>query len=115
MIHNQTTRLEVNMPNCFQLTLKGHKEASMLQDVDAHICQHFNTPCHEKHWHHGWYNYIGFMIAMGKTFEWLRRDMDWGILSYPDYVSMTQGYEWHMRDIIDFLDQNYTTDAWCER
>lgn len=94
------------MPNCFQLFKKGSKQPEVLQVVDSAICEHFNTPCDTVNWHHGWYDYIGFMLAMGKDWQWLKDDL-------RDNPWDEKGSA-HMRDIVDFLESNYTTSAWYE-
>lgn len=84
------------MPNCFQLIPKGQTEPEKLVVIDQKICEALEVECHPKYWCRGWYDLIGFGVACGKTFEQLRT-------IYPDMI-----------DIIDFLDANYTTDAWAE-
>lgn len=76
------------MPNCFILIPKGQEEEELLVTVDVE--------CDPLYWHRGWADSIGLGLACGKTFEQLREIL-------PSMI-----------DIIDFLDANYTTDAWAE-
>lgn len=100
------------MPNCFQLTKKGNNEPSMLQDVDKAICDYFNVLCDEKCWYHDWFGSIGFSIALGSSFDKLRQCYDgYCLIGTPEEIK----YWGRMREIVDFLDREYTTTAWAER
>jgi hypothetical protein len=85
------------MPNCFQLTRKGETEPIKLIEIDEELCKHFNTPVDPKYWFRAWYHIIGLGLAMGSTWDKLRED-------YPELL-----------EVIDYLDENYTSNAWCER
>lgn len=88
------------MPACFQLTRKGESEPSTLNSVDEAIANHLGIAVHPTKWCVGWYDTIGFSLACGKSFADLREiDKD-----DKEYLS-----------IINFLDENYTTNAFYQR
>ena len=97
------------MPNCFQLTTIGSNEAAMLHDVDAALCAHFGKPVHEKHWFAGWYQSIGFSLALGQTFAEIREDFERDAQEDPE----PQWYRTQIA-IVDYLESHYTSDAWVE-
>jgi hypothetical protein len=101
------------MPACFQLYPKGSDQPAKFQEIDAELCHVFNTDCHPDYYLCGWYNYIGFSLAIGKTFEEIRQTIDEGILSNN---TSTKEHAWwcDIRDILDYLDANYTSNAWTE-
>lgn len=95
------------MPVCFQLFKKGSSEAEVLTKVDEAICEHLGVPCDPVQWRFGWYDLLGFKMAMGASLgsEELRefaRDCDEG-----------QETPW-MTKILAFLEENYTNTSWRE-
>ncbi len=83
------------MPNCFQLSRPGVGPVA-LQTIDEEMCKHFEVPCDPVRWYREWYNIIGLGLACGKSFEQLRNIL-------PQHL-----------DIIDWLDSQFTADAWVE-
>jgi hypothetical protein len=102
------------MPNRFSLTRRSALADGpvSLQQIDKEICEHFFLPCSEEEWHHGWYNYIGFHLAMGWSFERLGQDIEGEILCAKDRSAIN--YWGHMQDILNWLAANFTPDAWAE-
>lgn len=102
------------MPNCFSLTRRSALEAGpvVLQQIDDEMRAHFGAPEDPNHWLNGWYDYIGFSLAMGKSPEWLQQDIDGEILSAKDESTLKFWSE--MRDIHGWLFTNFTHDAWAE-
>ncbi len=87
------------MPNCFTLTPKGSKEPESLAKIDEAICNHLGIPIHPTKYVEDWYDYLGFGLAMGKTFpELAERFRD-----DPPLLKIAQ-----------FLDEHYTADVWAE-
>jgi len=84
------------MPHCFSLTRKGEKETATLQSVDDAMCAHFGTIPNPKEWYKNWYSTIGLGLAVGHSLQKLKE-------FWPD-----------KSEIIDWLDENYTSDAWRE-
>lgn len=57
------------MASCFQLFKKepdgrAGTEASVLTDVDSEICKFFNWECDPERWAFGWFDSIGWRIAV---------------------------------------------------
>ena len=88
------------MPNCFQLYRKGEAEPTVLQNIDNELWLKFtgSIPKQNDTWYFNWYSSIGLMLSCGKDFNDIRE-----ILSRE------------MEPIIDYLDCNYTSQAWYER
>ena len=84
------------MPNCFQLTSKETGQPKKLAELDNEIRAHFGAPPHPTQWYKGWYDCIGFSIAMGKDWQYCRETFD------------------GLDEIIDYLEERYTYDAWFE-
>jgi len=89
------------MPNCFTLTRKSDTAAGpvKLTLIDEELCAHLGVEVDNTHWVHGWYNSIGFSLAMGKSFDECRE-------IFKKYIEL--------QIIIDYLDANFTTDSWAE-
>lgn len=87
------------MPNCFTLTPKGSRERANLSDVDNAMREHFKVPPDPEHWFCDWYPVIGLLLSLGKSFEDIRK-------AFNDSEST------HM--ICDWLEANYTVEAWWE-
>lgn len=85
------------MPACFQLTRKGEREPAILQSVDNAMREHFGAEPSETAWYERWYDTIGLGLALGHSFERLKTEF------FPNKAA-----------IIDWLEANYTTDAWHE-
>ncbi len=83
------------MPNCFQLTPKGSTEPATLPNVDLALRKHFNVD-DDGTWYKGWYATIGLGLACGNSWVKLKE-------IFPDKA-----------DVIDYLAEHYTTDAWYE-
>jgi hypothetical protein len=102
------------MPNCFQLICKKTNEPARLQSVDDEIWRFFNEEPDPNQWCLGWYNVIGFGIAMGKLklsdkengekyiTDWFSDD-----LSTSDDKLRCQ----RMLQVLTYLRENYESDA----
>ncbi len=84
------------MPNCFMLTRKGEEQMTPLQQVDDEMRTHFGAPPSATEWYRGWYDTIGFGLAMGNDWDRLRE-------LYED-----------AKPVIDWLEANFTVDAWWQ-
>ena len=71
-----------------------------LSQVDELICEHLAVPVSERTYAFGWFDSIGLMLAIGKTFDDVIADDDF---SGP------------MREIACFLRDNFTSHAWYQR
>lgn len=87
------------MPNCFALTRKGCNEPESLIAVDEAICAHLGVEIHPVNYVDGWYDSVGFMLAMGRNWQQIRE----------------AGFSGkNLPKIIDFLEANYISSAWAE-
>ena len=87
------------MPNCFTLTKKGEKEPSLLNDIDKELCELLNEPFSTQYYVAAWYDTIGLCLAIGHSWDKMRETFE--------------GSE-KLQKVIDYLEENYTTDAWYE-
>lgn len=88
------------MPSCFQLYRKGDTEPTVLQRLDEELCHHFEQPVHPTEWFRAWYHTIGLGLATGSDWNRLRN-------TYQDRPELLE--------IIDYLETNFTPNAWYER
>ena len=86
------------MPNCFML-MKNGKPVN-LRDVDDAMREHFGAPPDDENWYCNWYNSIGILFSLGRTFEQIKEVFD-------EDDTETRG-------IIDWIEANYTVDSWYE-
>lgn len=93
------------MPACFQLIPKGTTEPEPLAKIDEKICAHLGVEVHPVHYAEGWYDTIGFQLAIGieldseKMRERVQRDTD----IFP-----------RLPEVLEFLVVNYQSKAWRE-
>jgi hypothetical protein len=114
------------MPNYFVLYRKsdvecacgiGHAQPQVFQQIDIEMCQYFGVDVHEKYYFCGWYDYIGYLLATGRSFA----DIEQLILknlferkSVGDSRHAKQEREWsaEMLQVNNWLRERFTTDAW---
>lgn len=114
------------MPNCFQLfkrwdTLDAADLPAVpvtLAKVDEELCSMLGVAVHPKRYVAGWFDSIGFLIAMGKGklgTESLRVAVHlWYFpIDYPPLDTAIEEYEIAKR-ILSHLEQHYTSDAWAQ-
>jgi len=92
------------MPACFQLYKKGSLEPECFVDVDNEICAMFDIPVHPVKYAFGWYDLIGFWIAVGKTYDEMRT-----ILAEPGW-----NYVPELLRIIDWFEKDFENTHWTE-
>jgi hypothetical protein len=88
------------MPACFALTRKGESSPAHIPSIDDAMRVHFGAPPHETEWYLGWYDILGLAFAMGASMSDVR---DTAIEWYP-----------HLVPVAEWLDANYTVEAWTE-
>lgn len=81
-----------------RLYRKGTAEADTFADIDTKMRVALGQPPSEDKFYKGWYDSIAFGLAVGRTFAQLRED-----------------YEGQMDDVINWLEANYSPDAWYSR
>lgn len=94
------------MPNCFQLYRKSKPEAGPvpLNMIDAELCGFLNEPVHPQWYCFGWFDWIGFLLAMGKDWSYIRSTVeDWRPRDVPRAI-----------EVIDWFESNFTSDCFVE-
>ena len=89
------------MPNCFQLISKKTGEPENFSSIDEKLCAMFDVPVDDNRYLCSWYDIVGLNLATGRDFD-EQRKMHW----IAEDESLMQ--------IIDFLDENYTSNSWYE-
>lgn len=94
------------MPACFQLFKKESDVPARFCDVDDEMCKAFGIEPDVKMYLYGWYDSIGFLIAVGHELggESLRekiKEYDYG--------------EGRLTKALAWLEENYSSSAWYER
>jgi len=102
------------MAQYFTLTRLGSKEPAILQDVDRAICQNIGTRFDDISWTEGWYDLIGFRLAMGHSFSQITDYLNERIADTGIDMAWRDDYRTLLR-INHYLMDNYTSDAWCGR
>lgn len=89
------------MPNNFQLIPKGKDEPASLSKVDEELCELLDEEVDPKYYVRGWFDIIGFRIAMGKELgsDELRESVE--DLDSED-----------MMKCLNYLEEHYTSKAW---
>ena len=84
------------MANCFRLLSREDGQPVLLTEIDNRMAEHFGEEPHETKWFRYWYDKAGFSFAMGRTIAETRE-------LFPED-----------NDILDWIDANFTIDAWAE-
>ena len=87
------------MPNCFQLTRNGDKEAMSLLQIDDSICKHMGVEADPIWWCCNWYEVIGLLLSCGKSFDEIIEN------DFSDEI----------KKIAEYLRDNFVSYAWYER
>ena len=82
------------MPAYFTLTKKGETKPSTFVAIDEALCAHFGVTPDPDLYYRSWYDIEGLGLAMGYDWNKLRE-------INPNRAA-----------IIDWLEDNYTPDAW---
>lgn len=105
------------MPNCFHLIRKSDQKSGPveLRIVDEEMRKHFNQPPHLCNWLGGWYQSIGFRLALGWRFEQIKADFLESIQKnvISGDVKAVQAYQGLIR-ITDWLSDNFVSDSWAQ-
>ena len=88
------------MPNCFSLTRKSDPESGPvpLATIDEEMCVFFNVLPHPRMYYLGWYDMIGFRLAVGHTFEEIISDSSE-----------------RLKVVAQWLQDNFIPNAWAQR
>lgn len=105
------------------LTKKGDDEPSRLIDIDNDMRDALGEPADDSEFLAEWYNYVGFRLAVGRTWEQVAESVERDIRSatknedgWPqdvvdDYLALCL----LRRRIVEWLAENYTSSAWAVR
>jgi hypothetical protein len=91
------------MPNVFSLSRISDPERTLCRfvDIDEELCAHFGVAPDPKTYYHRWYNFIGLGLSTGRTWD--------------DMIAIcTETGDSLMIDIISYLRERYSSDAWHE-
>lgn len=102
------------MPNCIQFFRKSTGEGPLKmgvvdQEIRAYLGKPWTGPKEELEPVAGWYEWVAFWCAMGKSWEWIRKQT---ISLRADGEADLAVQE--MLKIINFMESNYSTNAWAE-
>ena len=93
------------MPNAFQLIRKSTGQAEKFAVIDDELRQYLGVPPNEKSYYRGWYDSIGYAIAIGKSWDEIRAT----IVGTPDDPGDEESIK-----LVDWLIANFDTRAWYE-
>ena len=87
----------------------------VFQEIDRELCAHFNVPCDDVHWYNGWYNYIGFALAMGSDWSKIQDNIQ-EIIHERQEENDSDGVEYwtRMQQIRQYLAERFNSSAWYE-
>jgi hypothetical protein len=94
----------------FQLRRKGEPDSEPidLNALDEEICKRYGETPHERRYYLGWYDSIGFRLALGDSWDAIRaglqpeeKDDD----AYRDVLS-------RLREIATWLEEQFEVRAW---
>jgi hypothetical protein len=103
------------MPNYFSLARKSQPDQPVkFGDIDAELCTHFDVPCDPVHWYLGWYDYVGFALAVGRDWEYIQ-DQCKALANEAAGKDDTEGmaYWSQMLKVVEYLERHYVSDAWA--
>lgn len=102
----------------FQLTSKETGKVARLNNVDEQICEFLDVPVHPERWCAGWFDSLGFCIAMENDIvNGMRRCQGWSLEHFHcadhDADCSAFVYRFEVIGMIGrFLDQHYTVQSW---
>jgi hypothetical protein len=88
-----------------------------LQKIDEEMCAAFGVPVHPKNWCGGWYNSVGFRLAIGQSFAVQLAKEEEKLLdeqTKPVVDEIEVEYHQDQITIIKWLDANFISDSWVE-
>ena len=97
------------MANCFTLTRKGESKPASLQAIDDEMRVEFGEEPDAERWLWGWYDTIGFALALGRDWDQIR-----GKYTQDHYASDGGEFAQNTVRVIDWLEANFTANAWVE-
>lgn len=96
------------MAGYFQLLNKKTGKPESFSFIDEELCNYFHEPIDPDKYLAGWYDSIGFRVAMGKSLTEIRQDFINLMIEDPKHA---EGIS-NLIKILDWIDQHYTTNSW---
>jgi len=94
------------MPNCFSLSRKAEPTKPVrFVEIDAEICKHLDVPCDDVKYYLGWYDFVGWRLAIGKSLGEVKVEVE---------ANVDNPLTPEMLKLVQYLIDNYTSDAWAE-
>lgn len=101
------------MPVCFQLIDRTTGQPAVFQCIDAAICHNLNLPFRDDEYTCGWYDYHGFLLAFGTSFQQITNIIRNNMIRHvdkPDWLANDHD----MLRINHYLLEHYESSAWWE-
>lgn len=92
----------------FRLYPKDGVEPAVLPKVDDALCQHLGITPHPKKYYHGWYDYVGFMLACGGT--WIQI-----LMQIDEWREKDQAGADKMEEVVLWLQSHYIPESFWSR
>ena len=89
------------MPACFRLIPVSGGEPAILQKVDDDLWIAFGETPHASQWFRGWYGTIGFLMAIGKSYDEI-------------WLALAEYNDERLIEVLDWLAARYRADSWTE-
>lgn len=90
------------MPNCFRLIDKDSKKPAILYQVDDDLRKHFGAEPDKRHWFLNWYNSVGLLLSIGKT---------WGEIFD---ALIDEDSDQILGEVILYMMMKYDSESWYE-
>jgi hypothetical protein len=102
------------MPACFQLIDRQTGQPAIFQQIDDKMRESFGAPPNDKEYMNGWYDSIGFRLALGKTWNDIRDEFE---LEYRSDVNSGRERSIYPRliSITNWLEDHYESSSWYQR
>lgn len=115
------------MPICFQLFRKGEDKPTSLNKLDEEFCQLLSEPVDKVNYVCNWYNYIGFKLASGETYDQIHQTIhDDRVETIARYekiedenrrINMLEAANWlygGLERILLYMKEHYTPNSFYE-
>ena len=87
------------MPNAFQFIDKTTNEAEKFSVIDDKLCAFLGVVADDKRYYRGWYDTLGELAAMGRSFADMKTIYD-------------TSKDEELKKMLDWFDEHYQTRSW---
>jgi hypothetical protein len=101
------------MQNTFSLYPRGARVPASLNEVDRLMCEHFGFEPDSKRYLCGWFDSIGFYLALGRTYQTIRADYEARLEKAkvkPEFPDDVDFYTSTLA-ILEWLEANYSPNS----